>query len=89
VKKQLVLFGLIAGLLCPSGAFAIDWFDTYDRNHDHYWSYHEYAKARRAWEREHHEKAMADAELRAEYDRWDSDHDHRWAREEAHASGHW
>jgi hypothetical protein len=89
VNKQIVLVGLIVGLLSQPAALAFDWFDRYDHDHDHYWSYHEYYRARRAWEREHHEKLMSEAELRAEYDRYDADHDHKWAREEAKASGHW
>jgi hypothetical protein len=89
VNKRIILGALIAGLFAQPSVLAADWFDRYDRDHDHSWNYNEYYKARRGWEREHREKALNDSELRAEYDRYDLDHNHRWAREEAKACGHW
>jgi len=84
MKKSLAL----AGLLCLAlsnfqlAARADDWFDRYDRNHDHHWSYDEFRRAHQDWWRAHREeKRLTDAELRAQFNTWDADH-HGWVTRE-------
>jgi len=92
LKRQEFLFGLVVVSLisAPLAASAHDWFDKWDHNHDHYWSWHDYYAARRGWEKEHAaEKRLSEAELREEYARLDADHNRRLSREEAATWGHW
>jgi hypothetical protein len=89
---QKIFYGLavISCLTQPLAVFASDWFDRWDHNQDHHWSWQEYYAARRAWEREHREeRRLSEAELRAEYAGLDGNHDHRLEREEAKAWGRW
>ena len=84
MKRTLAL----AGLLCLTlnsiqlAARADDWFDKYDRNHDHHWNYNEFQRAHHDWWLRHkEEKRLTDAELRAQFNTWDADH-HGWVNRE-------
>jgi len=62
-------------LVALPAAFADDvWFTKYDHNHDGRWDYNEFRKAHHDWARHHRaEKALTDAELRAQWDHYNHD----------------
>jgi Ca2+-binding EF-hand superfamily protein len=77
MKKQLALMALtlisVGSLQMP--ALADAWFDTWDHNHDGKWDYNEFRGANQEYWKAHHEKVVADRELRNAYNRMDADHD--------------
>jgi len=92
MKKTLAL----AGLLCLTlnslqlGAQARDWYDRWDRDHDHHWNWEEFRDANHDWYAHHRaEKALTDAELRAQFDGWDTAHNGWITREHVATFHHW
>jgi len=91
MKKQFALMALtlisLGSLQLP--ALADPWFDRWDRDHDGRWAYSDFQAANRAYWRAHHEKAIADAELRAAYRKLDADHDGFVTVEDVRTYHHW
>lgn len=81
---------LVAMVSSTAPASAQPWFDRWDRNHDHHWSYAEFRRAHYDyWAHHRAERHWKEAELRAEFNRraaahreWVDAHDmqdfHHW-----------
>jgi Ca2+-binding EF-hand superfamily protein len=91
MKKQLALVALsmiaLGSLQLP--ALADPWFDRWDHDHDGKWDYNEFKAANRDYWRAHHEKVLADRELRAAYKHLDADHDGYVTVEDVKTYHHW
>ena len=91
MKKQFALVALtlvsLGSLQLP--ALADPWFDKWDHDHDARWNYAEFKAANDAYWRAHHEKVLADRELRRAYAHLDRDHDGYVTVEDVRTYHHW
>jgi hypothetical protein len=84
------LVAVMATIGAQSVALADDWYERYDVDHDHHWSYNEFRDANLSyWKLHKDEKALKDAELRAEFDRMAAGHPEYVDVETVRTYHHW
>jgi hypothetical protein len=78
---------LLCGQLSGNAAFANDWFNRWDHNHDGRWDRNEFYAAQRNWARDHH--GYPAPGWGPNFAAYDHNHDHYWDRREAWRYHHW
>jgi hypothetical protein len=89
MKKFALALMLLMLCLQQSGnaAFANDWFNHWDHNHDGQWNRNEYMAAQSYWARSH--PGYPAAGWGPAFVTYDHNHDHYWDRHEAWRYHHW
>jgi hypothetical protein len=87
MKKVVLALVLLCGFFSANSAFAYDWYNHYDHNHDGRWDRHEYYEAQKNWALTH--RGYPASAWNGHFNRYDRNHDHYWDRHEAWKYHHW
>ncbi len=91
VRMKKFALALMLLVLCVqqsgNAAFARDWFDRWDHNHDGRWNHNEFIAAQTYWARNH--RGYPASGWGQAFGRYDHNHDHYWNRHEALRYHHW
>ena len=86
-KLTIIALVLFCGLMSGSAAFAYDWFNRWDANHDGRWNRNEFYNAQRYWGHNHGGYPVAG--WGPSFVQFDHNHDRYWDRREAWRYHHW
>jgi Ca2+-binding EF-hand superfamily protein len=91
MKKEFsLLASLVLGLAIISPAFADNWFEHHDSDHDGRWNYNEFRDAHNNWYNAHHgARAYNDRDLRGQFRHYDHDHNGYVTQQEVQPFHRW